>query len=157
MKSIFSEGLKDFAEEGPKLLWETADKAVLPPSYQVAKNLISSSKKLFQKYEKICQETSSHGEPLGIDNEWDEDCWKLSDLFDTQRKITRQHLGVLLRGKRGSSGDDALESNDIWTNFTTEQCEGRERAKKAKTEHWAAAVERVGDGVRRLVKHLEDE
>lgn len=157
------EGLKDFAEEGSKIPWQTMDKAVLPPSYQAAKNIIGHSKKLFQTYEKICQEISSHAEPLDTDDQWNEDCWKLNNLFDTQKNVTKQHLNVLLRGKRAisrddhSRGDDQLESNNIWTNFTFEHSEGNEHAKRAKKEHWAVAAERVGNGVRRLVKHLEEE
>lgn len=155
------EGLSDPTEEDSKISWQSLQKAIAPPIYQVAKDLIKSSRGLFQTYEKICQETSSYGELLHINSEWDEDCWKLNGLFDSRRQTTRKNLNTILKRKRVSSQERHLEEDsktgddEIWTTFALEHCEEKERAKKPKTEHWAVAAERVENGVRRLVRHLE--
>lgn len=156
------EGLSDPNEGDSKISWQSLQKTIAPPIYQVAKDFIKSSKKLFQTYEKICRDTTSNGELLDINGEWDEDCWKLNGLFDSRRQTTRKNLNTILKRKRASSQERQLNEDsttgddEIWTIFALEHSGEKERAKKPKTEHWAAAAKRVEVGVRRLVKHLED-
>lgn len=134
-------------------------KAALHPIYQTAKSLISSSRRLIQVYDKICEDTASSRGIMTLGKEWDLDCSKLDTVFEKQKIITKHKLEVCLQERvgtaKGCSAADARPAvEDLWIGFAGGQTADYN---DKQDENWAVTVRRVERGVQRLVNRLPDD